>query len=439
MKKTVWIKTYGCQMNERDSETLKFLLQKEGFDITEKENEADIALLNTCSIRDLAEAKALGKAGRLLKTKKQRPDFKVGILGCMASRLKEQLKKRLPGVDFIVPPQALNEVPQILKDCFSETGYLAPIPESFEFQAYEEHTIHGPSVFVPIQQGCNMACSYCIVPKTRGEQQNRPMQSILKEVACVVEQGAREIILLGQIVNTYQDPETKGRFVDLLKAVHAIQGVERIRFMSPHPAFFNDALIQAFKDLPHLCPSVHLPIQSGSNTILKNMKRAYTREKILKIVQALRDINPQISISTDVIVGYPGETENDFEETYTLFDQIAFDMAYIFKYSPRPTTIAAPQEQTAAGIPEEIKEARNQRLLSLLNKHSLKYNQQFLGTTQNILVEGAAHRGINKLFGRNVYNKKVIIEGPKEWIGQFKNVHVLKAGSSVLEGKVLDD
>ena len=440
MKRKIWIKTYGCQMNMRDSETLKALLLADGHEVVEDEKAADIALLNTCSIRDLAESKAIGKAGRLLKNKRKNPDYRVGILGCMASRQKEQLLKILPQLDWIVPPQNLPQVPDLIRETLEkqvEHCTVAQIPESFEFKCYEKQTEASPILFVPIQQGCNMCCSYCIVPKTRGFQQNRPLDSIIFEIQEAVNRGVKEVMLLGQIVNTYQDKASGKKFVDLLKAVNAIDGIERIRFMSPHPAFFSNDLIQCYRALPKLCPAIHLPLQSGSNRILKEMHRAYTREKFLKIIADLRAIQSRISISTDIIVGYPGETEEDFQQTYDLFNEVGFDMAYIFKYSPRPTTLAAPQQDSELGIPEEVKEERNQRLLSLLTHFSSVYNQQFLDTLQTILVEGQAHRGANKFFGRNIFNKKVIFEGSKDLLGTFQNVQINKTSSSVLEGVLL--
>lgn len=438
-KQKIWIKTYGCQMNMRDSETLKALLLEAGHTIVENEADAEIVLLNTCSIRDLAESKAIGKAGRLLKNKRKNKHYRVGILGCMASRQKEKLLKVLPELDWIIPPQKLSDVPNIIQETLEKDIHnctIANIPDGFAFECYEQKLPTSPCRFVPIQQGCNMRCSYCIVPTTRGDQQNRPLDSILGEIQqAVVESGVKEVTLLGQIVNTYFDRASNTNFVKLIHKVHAIEGLERIRFMSPHPAFFNEDLIECYAELPKLCPSIHLPIQSGSNRILEEMHRHYTREKILKIVNDLRKIQPQMAISTDIIVGYPGETEEDFQQTYDLFDEIGFDMAYIFKYSPRPTTSAADQQKTALGISESVKEERNQRLLTLLTHYSTCYNQQFLNTSQKVLVESRAHRGENRFWGRNVYNKKIIFSGSEDLIGTFQNIYIEKTSSSVLEGR----
>ena len=439
LRRKIWIKTYGCQMNMRDSETLKALLSEVGHTIVEKESDAEIALLNTCSIRDLAESKAIGKAGRLLKNKQKNARYRVGILGCMASRQKAQLLKILPDLDWIIPPQNLSEVPEIIRETLekdAQTCTVANIPEAFEFRCYEQKLPTSPCRFVPIQQGCNMRCSYCIVPTTRGEQQNRPAESILYEIRQAVADGVKEVTLLGQIVNAYFDKNSGTNFVKLLHDIHAIDGLERMRFMSPHPAFFSEDLIKCYAELPKLCPSIHLPIQSGSNRILEAMRRRYTREKILQIISDLRKLQPQIAISTDIIVGYPGETEEDFQQTYDLFDTIGFDMAYIFKYSPRPTTTAAEQQKTELGISEAVKEERNQRLLTLLTHYSTRYNAQFLHTTQPILVEGQAHRGEHRFWGRNVYNKKIIFSGTADLIGTFQNIYIEKTSSSVLEGRL---
>jgi tRNA-2-methylthio-N6-dimethylallyladenosine synthase len=442
VKKKVLIKTYGCQMNERDTEALKIFLVEAGFTIAEKEGDEDVVLLNTCSVREAAELKALGKAGRLLRKKKTRANYKVGVMGCMAAHKKEVLFKKLPGLDFIAPPKALHLIPELIQQSYAENTNQVTVPEpaSFNFSCYE-HTYpkHKVVAWIPIQQGCNMACSYCIVPKTRGEQQNRPFNSILKEVKEAAQWGTKEIILLGQIVNTYHDPDSNKNFIDLLEAVQNVEAIKRIRFMSPHPAFFSSQLMQAFKNLPKLCPSLHLPVQSGSDRILKEMRRAYTKTKILEIVKTLRMIDIRASISTDIIVGYPGESEEDFQETVALFKDVKFDMAYIFKYSPRPLTWVAPQEQSLTGIPEKVKEERNQHLLSILTQYSTEYNRQFMGECQEVLVEGKAHRGEHKLFGKNIYNKKVILTGPESLINTFKYVQIDKVTASTLEGKVVED
>ena len=434
----IWIKTYGCQMNSRDSETLKALLIQAGHRIVENEKDADIALLNTCSVRALAEEKALGKAGRLLKRKEREPNFRVGILGCMAGRRGAELLKILPRLDWIVPPQALPQVPSLIYETLTQskqTTTVAEVPQAFDFTCYEQKLSPKPVLFVPIQQGCGMNCSYCIVPKTRGHQQNRPFASIVAEIRQAAQQGTREVMLLGQIVNAYVDKNARKTFVDLLQVVQEIDGIERIRFMSPHPSFFNEALVACFERLPKLCPALHLPIQSGSNRILKLMRRGYTREGVLKLIRALRAVEPRISISTDLIVGYPSETDEDFEQTISLFKEVAFDMAYIFKYSPRPTTEAASSEEM---IYEAVKEERNQRLLTLLNKTSTAYNKTFVGTKQEVLTEGTAPHGEGKLFGRNRYNKKVIFNGSPKLIGSFKEIFIEKATSSALEGRIVD-
>lgn len=449
MAQRVFIRTYGCQMNERDSEALKVLLKQDGHTLVESEAEADVIFLNTCSVREMAEIKVLGKAGKLLRKKKQNPNFKLGILGCMAKNRGEILFKQLPGLDLIAGPKEINKVPVLLKRALQTDSPLPTSPESttdsFSFACYEKISDSiKASAFVPIQQGCDMHCSYCVVPNTRGRQENRPSNSILTEVRSLAQQGTKEIVLLGQIVNSYAHPDIprtkeKSSFVRLLEAIQAEKGVHRIRFLSPHPSFFRNDLIKAFKDLPKLCPSIHLPIQSGSNKILKAMRRGYNREKIFSLVDQLKEAIPSLSLSTDIIVGFPSETDQDFQATYTLFERIGFDMAFIFKYSPRALTPAGIEHENnfSSVISENIKEERNQQLLKLLKHYSKAFNEKCVGTQQEILLEGRAHRGVNKLFGKTPHNKKVIIEGPISWIGKLVSVTITHAGSSTLEGTVI--
>lgn len=419
-------------MNFRDSEALKAVLEADGHTFVDNESEADLVLLNTCSVRDCAEAKAIGKAGRLLKNKRTNPQYRLGIIGCMAARRGQQLTKLLPQLDWVLPPPSLSDIPHIIQETLrTNTPKVITNFQSYNFACYEQPLPFTPVRWIPIQQGCSMGCSYCIVPHTRGHQQNRPFDSILREAQTAADQGTREIILLGQIVNAYRD---NGKtFVDLLHAIQAIDGIERIRFISPHPTFFTNQLIQCFKTLPKCCPSIHLPIQSASNRILQHMHRGYTQETLTALIQALRTIQPQLSLSTDLIVGYPGETDADFEQTVQFFKKIQFDMAYIFKYSPRPNTPAA-ELAAIHGVPKDVQEKRNQVLLDCLSQSSLRYNQQFVHTYQSVLVEGHAPKGVHKLFGRTIVNKKVIFDGDSSLIGSFQSVWIERATTSVLEG-----
>ena len=423
-------------MNERDSEAIKSLLKLSNYNIVENEENADIVILNTCSVRRLAELKAIGKAGHLLKNKRKNSNYIVGIVGCMAENLGPDLFKSLPALDFIAGPRELQQIPDFLEKIqqnkFNKT--LFEKNDKFNFNCYEKNLFPKVSAFIPIQQGCSMKCSYCIVPKTRGEQENRPFDSILKEINCAVQNGTKEIMLLGQIVNAYKYQNKT--FADLLTEINKIHNLQRIRFMSPHPAFFRKDLIDCFKNLEKLCPAVHLPMQSGSNNILKAMKRGYSAEKILSIIAELKNIAPDMSFSTDVIVGYPNETDHDFEQTYNVFDQIGFDMAYIFKYSERPNTPAANNFSQSQQVPEAVKEKRNEILLNLLSKHSYNYNKKWLNSTLNVLVEGNTTRGNKKLFGHTIHNKKVFFAGCQKLIGSTINVKITKITNSSLFGEL---
>ena len=348
----VYIKTYGCQMNERDSEAVAALLRARGYRIVDREDECDILLLNTCSVRDLAEQKAIGKAGYVAARKRRELRFVLGILGCMAQNRGAALLEQLPDVDLIIGTQKFHQVPCYLDNLRAAREAGIPIGRTIVDVAEEagsqntlrDHVLGERPVtaFVSIQQGCDMACTFCIVPRTRGDERSRPMDDIVAECRGLVERGVREITLLGQIVTSYgrRDYASAGGltpFVQLLERVHAIERLARIRFTSPHPLGFKRDLVEAYARLPRLCAYVHLPLQSGSNRILRAMHRSYTRERYKEIVDDLRRVRPDMHFSTDVIVGFPGETEEDFAQTRELFEAVNFDMAYIFKYSaPAP-------------------------------------------------------------------------------------------------------
>jgi tRNA-2-methylthio-N6-dimethylallyladenosine synthase len=442
----VYIKTYGCQMNERDSEAVSSKLRARGYSIVYDEKTADIVLLNTCSVRDQAEQKAIGKAGYLASRKKKNPNFVFGIMGCMAQNHGEDLLDRLPDLDLIVGTQKIHRIPDHLDNLASTITGLGPSPQTVidlgdEQDSQNEIREHTPdqlkvSAFVSIMQGCNMNCAFCIVPKTRGEERYRPIEHIVAEVEELVSTGTREVTLLGQIVNAYgrgQIPYSKGKspFVQLLEAIHKVNSLERIRFTSPHPVGYGKDLVNAYRELPKLCEYAHLPVQSGSNRILKAMNRPYTKEKFLRIVDSLRESVPDIHLSTDIIVGFPGETENDFEQTKTLFEDVGFEMAFIFKYSIRTGTKAA---DMADQIPRETKEARNQELLRILEKSSLRRNESLVGTSQQVLVEGPARKGEGKYIGRTCGFRKVIFPGSKRMVGQLLDVKIEEATVTVLHG-----
>ena len=445
----VYIKTYGCQMNERDSEAVAALLCKRGYSLVEDEHQADIVLLNTCAVRDQAEQKAIGKTGYLTARKKDNPGFMVGILGCMAQNRGKQLLDQLPDLDLLVGTQKFHRVPDHLDRLIAARQAQGPRPatlvdldeETGSQNTIRDHVEQGRSVsaFVSIMQGCNMNCTFCIVPKTRGRERCRPIAAIVEEVQELALKGTREITLLGQIVTSYGRREIpfvdrKSPFVQLLEAIDGITGIERIRFTSPHPRGFKVDLIAAYGYLAKLCPYVHLPVQSGSNRVLKLMNRPYTRERYQQIIDDLRAVVPDMYFSTDVIVGFPGETEADFEETADLFANNRFDMAFIFKYSPRSGTPAADRGEQ---VPQSIKEERNQVLLGLLEQSSLERNQSLIGATQQVLVEGPARRGEGLLQGRTPGNRKVVFPGTNEWIGELVEVTIDRASVSSLYGTVL--
>ncbi|MDR2737857.1 MAG: tRNA (N6-isopentenyl adenosine(37)-C2)-methylthiotransferase MiaB [Puniceicoccales bacterium] len=434
----IFVKTYGCQMNERDSEAISAQLCDAGCSIVDDEDAADVVILNTCSIREQAEIKAIGKLGRLALKKRTNPNFRVGVVGCMAENLGATLFKINKFVDFVVGPRRLHELPNVLQGRSESLLIGNSETTRSDFDRIVGGTRH--SSFLSIMQGCNMRCSYCIVPKTRGKEQYRPMDGIVEEARFLAKNGTKEITLLGQIVNGYGGkPWTRGEntaFVQLLERLNGIDGIERIRYMSPHPKYFSDDLIIAHRTLQKLCPSVHLPIQSGSNRVLKDMGRAYSRETVIEIVQKLRAVAPRIGLSTDIIVGYPGETEQEFEETVSLFDEAKFSMAFVFKYSPRAGTRSA---ELVDSIPGDEKERRNQILLKLVGETSARYNSQFVGDSVEILVEGHAKRGKNMLYGWTPEHCKTLFVADSALIGKMVNVKINGFATTVLTGSLEDN
>lgn len=439
--KKVHIITYGCQMNIRDSEAMRGFLVAAGYTITDHEEDADIVILNTCSVRDQAEVKALGKLNQLLRYRLRRPHFRLGVTGCMAQNRGESLFSLVRGLDFVLGTRQSNrliEVLQMLEQGESKICFLGE--ESSQCgSSVHQITPQQASAFVTIATGCNMRCSYCIVPYTRGPEVCRPMNEIVQEVQSLVNQGIKEVTLLGQIVNQYGVrvlPMVDGKtpFVQLLEKLNAIEGLHRIRFLSPHPIGFHQDLIDCYKNLPKLCPAVHLPVQSGSNRILKLMKRGYTAERALELVQQLRAAHPDMSISTDVIVGYPDEQEEDFQATLRLFKELDLDMAFVFKYSPRKGTPAAIAPNQ---IPEEVKEERNQILLDVLAISSRRRNEAMVGRVQEVLFERPSKKNPKVLVGFTPNAKKVFVEAPQSLIGTLQPVRITKASVTCLNGELL--
>ena len=459
MKKLkVYIKTYGCQMNERDSEHLESLAKLRGHCVVNDERQADVFIANTCSVREAAESKALGKLSRVAYLK--RKGFPIlAVTGCMAQNLGGEIIKRVPKIDVIAGTRKMPYIFDYIEEIAARrlAGNIPPEPQKGERRKWKFNdaiveisddenshklvNLHTPQksavcAGISIMQGCAMKCSYCIVPKTRGLERSRPIEDIVKEAEILAAGGTREILLLGQVVNAYgrgslEIKDKKSPFVQLLEALHEIDKIRRIRFVSPHPSFFRSDLIECYGRLPKLCEYAHLPLQSGSDEILRRMRRPYTARRFLEIASALRAQNPDFSISTDVIVGYPGETEADFQKTCEVFEKSDFDMAYIFKYSPRAGTASA---ELCDDVSEEQKERRNQILLEMLARQSLRYNEKMIGKTCEVLVEGPAKRGAGNLIGRTRTHKKVVFKAPADLIGSFQNVEILAAGVSALDG-----
>jgi tRNA-2-methylthio-N6-dimethylallyladenosine synthase len=463
-----FIKTYGCQMNERDSEQVAYSLIARGYERVDSEVEADVVLLNTCSVRDMAEQKALGKMGMLGRIRKNRPETVFGFLGCMAQARGAELLREIPHLDLVIGTQKFHRVADYLDDLVVHKPVVAGIGDpgfrrmddprfsivDVEEEAGSQSTIREQSLapkqataFVSIMQGCNMHCTFCIVPRTRGAERSRTISEIVSEVRALVVQGVKEVTLLGQIVNLYGRHEflsvaavagcsyKKSPFVQLLEAVSAIDGLERLRFTSPHPIGFRDDLIEAIAYLPKLAEHVHLPLQSGSNRILKAMHRTYTAEKYAQLVNKIRAARPEIALTTDIIVGFPGETDSDYKATRDLVEHLQFDNAFVFRYSPRRETPAATM---ADQIDEATKEARNQDLLGIVNASTRRANEKLVGTRVEVLCEGPSKTNVARLMGRTRTNKVVVFEAGRDRIGEIFDVAIEHANGFSLYGHPVD-
>ena len=441
---SVFIKTYGCQMNERDSEAVAAQLVAKGYELAPSEKMADVILLNTCSVRDFAEQKAIGKMQNLAAdVRKNRPNVVLGFMGCMAQSRGQELIDKLPDVDLVIGTQKFHRTADYLEEIISGARKkIVDVAEEKNSEAtIREHLLNGNSqksvsAFVSIMQGCNQYCTFCIVPYTRGEERSRTIPDIVNECSELVSRGVKEITLLGQIVTSFGKRDVsiqngKSAFVQLLEAVHEIEGLERIRFTSPHPKGYGDDLIDAYARLPKLCESAHIPVQSGSDRVLKLMHRGYTREKFLGIIKKLRAAKPGIGITTDIIVGFPGEMENDFEETLSLAREVEFDNAYIFKYSPRRDTPAAEMPDQ---VPQKVREERNQQLLETINEIGARKYENFIGRQTQILVEGPSKKNAARMSGRTRCNKIVLFDGTERHRGQIMDLKITRVGSFTLYG-----
>jgi len=431
-------------MNERDSEAVAAQLVAKGYSLAKTENVADVILLNTCSVRDFAEQKAIGKMQNLAAdVRKNRQDVVLGFMGCMAQSRGQELLDKLPDVDLVIGTQKFHHTADYLEEILSgaRKKIVDVAAEEKSEATIREHLLNGSaktsvSAFVSIMQGCNQYCTFCIVPYTRGEERSRTIPDIVAECRELVSRGVKEITLLGQIVTSFgkrdiPNQNGKSAFVQLLDAVHEIEGLERIRFTSPHPKGYGDDLIEAYARLPKLCESAHIPVQSGNDRVLKLMHRGYTREKFLGIIKKLRAAKPEIGITTDIIVGFPGETEQDFEETLALAHEVEFDNAYIFKYSQRRDTPAATMPDQ---VPQKIREERNQRLLETVNEIGARKYENFIGRQTQILVEGPSKKNAARMSGRTRCNKIVLFDGTARHRGQIMDLKITRAGSFTLYG-----
>jgi len=465
MSKKVFIKTFGCAMNEYDSAKMADILKSShDLELTQDETSADVLLLNTCSVREKAQEKVFSQLGRWRKLKDKQPDITIGVGGCVASQEGEAILKRAKYVDLIFGPQTLHRLPNLLDDSLKKKQSQIDIsfPEIEKFDHMPEPRVEGAAAFVSIMEGCSKYCTFCVVPYTRGEEFSRPFDDVVAEIAQLAERGVKEVTLLGQNVNAYRGETHDGDVADLALLIHyiaAIDNIERIRYSTSHPLEMSDSLIQVYAEVPKLVSHLHLPIQTGSNALLQSMKRRHTTDEYRDIVRRLREIRPDISMSSDFIVGYPGETEQDFEDTMDFIAEINFDHSYSFVYSQRPGT---PAEALEDDVPLELKKQRLALLQQRLNQQSSAISRQMVGTTQRVLVTGlspkqkkeidlsaygsdsavavdfdaSANSKISQLTGRTENNRVVNFEGTQDIIGNFVDVNITQAFPNSLQGEL---
>jgi len=437
--KKLFVRTFGCQMNEYDSDKMADVLRAaKGFELTDRPEDADLILFNTCSVREKAQEKVFHDLGRVKPLKKARPDLLIGVGGCVASQEGAAIVARAPYVDLVFGPQTLHRLPELIdaRQSSGEPQVDISFPEIEKFDRLPPARIDGPSAFVSIMEGCSKYCSFCVVPYTRGEEMSRPFEDVLTEVADLAAQGVKEVTLLGQNVNAYLGRMADGEIADfalLLDYVSDLPGIERIRYTTSHPKEFTQRLIEAHARLEKLSPHVHLPVQSGSDRVLAGMKRGYTVLEYKAIVRRLRAARPAISISSDFIVGFPGETDQDFEATLKLVDEVGFDSSFSFVYSRRPGTPAA---ELSDDTPQEVKLARLARLQARIDAHAGLISERMVGTDQRILVEGASRRNAAELSGRTGNNRTVNFPGAPGLVGRFVDVTIIAALAHTLRGEL---
>ncbi|MCP1365750.1 tRNA (N6-isopentenyl adenosine(37)-C2)-methylthiotransferase MiaB, partial [Halomonas sp. BBD48] len=432
MTKKLFIKTHGCQMNEYDSARMADLLgESHQMELTDDEREADVILLNTCSIREKAQEKVFHQLGRWKKLKQANPGLVIGVGGCVASQEGENLRKRAPHVDMVFGPQTLHRIPSMLDSRRDNQISVVDVtfPEIEKFDHLPKPSSDGATAFVSIMEGCSKYCTFCVVPYTRGEEVSRPFEAVMDEIMHLADQGVREVNLLGQNVNAYRGENALGDEIDLaelIACVAAIDGIDRIRFTTSHPVEFSDSLIEAYGEIPELVSHLHLPVQSGSNRILAAMKRGHEVEEYVAKLERIRALRPDISFSSDFIIGFPGETEQDFEDTMDLIHRIGFDVSFSFVYSARPGTPAAALEDDT---PEAVKKQRLAILQERINQNALQISRRMVGTTQRILVTGFSPKDPAQLSGRTENNRVVnfLAPDPTELIGSFVDVEISEA------------
>ncbi len=435
------IKTFGCQMNEYDSAKIADLLREShGLELTDVAEQADVLLLNTCSIREKAQEKVFSQLGRWRPWKKRRPGLVIGVGGCVASQEGEAIRERAPYVDLVFGPQTLHRLPQMLTMAQREQVPLVDVsfPEIEKFDSLPEPRADGPGAFVSIMEGCSKYCTYCVVPYTRGEEISRPLEDVMTEVESLARQGVREVNLLGQNVNAYRGLMEDGEHADLALLIHlvsAVEGIDRIRFTTSHPVEFSDRLIAAFAEVPELVSHLHLPVQSGSDRILAMMKRGHSAYDYKAKIRRLREARPDISLSSDFIVGFPGETDEDFARTMELIEEIGFDNSFSFIFSARPGTPAA---DLPDDVPLETKQARLERLQHRINEMAQQISRRMVGSTQRVLVERPSRKDPGQLAGRTENNRVVNFDGSADLIGRFVDLRITEALPNSLRGELVD-
>ncbi|MCG8995358.1 tRNA (N6-isopentenyl adenosine(37)-C2)-methylthiotransferase MiaB [Laribacter hongkongensis] len=438
--KKLYIKTFGCQMNEYDSDKMADVLGlAEEIVKTDSPDDADIILFNTCSVREKAQEKVFSDLGRVRPLKEARPDLIIGVGGCVASQEGDTIVKRAPYVDVVFGPQTLHRLPQLISQRRESGAAQVDIsfPEIEKFDHMPPARVEGAAAFVSVMEGCSKYCTFCVVPYTRGEEVSRPLDDVLTEVAGLAQQGVKEITLLGQNVNAYRGAMADGEIADfacLLECVHEIPGVERIRFTTSHPREFTPRIIDCYARLPKLVSHLHLPVQSGADRVLAAMKRGYTALEYKSIIRKLRAIRPDLCLSSDFIVGFPGETDEDFEKTRKLVEELEFDASFVFIYSPRPGTPAA---DLPDDTPHEVKVKRLQTLTELLDRKTFEINQSMVGTVQTVLVEGISRRDSSELAARSANNRIVNFVGQPRLIGQMVEVVITEALRHSVRGEIL--